>query len=120
MSVGDEDVPLVMPDSEVISEVEMGLAKLLSLFTQLLVSVPLENNLMSEADENMVLQSLLNIEWMSNISTKMDLMRVFVLSDLKVSEDMVGFYAQDEQNFVWEYQGGTGISGISTAIELSS
>ncbi|KAI3965656.1 hypothetical protein MKX01_010613 [Papaver californicum] len=56
-----------MPDSEVISEVEMGLAKLLS-------------DLMSEADENMVLQSLLNIEWMSNISTKMDLMRVFVLS----------------------------------------
>ncbi|KAI3981297.1 hypothetical protein MKX01_004561 [Papaver californicum] len=68
-----------MPDSEIISEVEMGLAKMILLFTQLLVFVPLESDLMSEADENMFLQSLLNIEWMSNISTKMDLMRVFCI-----------------------------------------
>ncbi|KAI3867313.1 hypothetical protein MKW98_001747 [Papaver atlanticum] len=85
MLVADEDMPLVVADSEVISEVEMGLSRLLLLFTELLVSVPLESGIISEADENMVLQSLLDIEWMCNMLSKMELMRVFVSSWFNVS-----------------------------------
>ncbi|MCL7029507.1 hypothetical protein MKW94_011906 [Papaver nudicaule] len=80
MLVADEDIPLVIADSEVISELETGLSKLLLVFTELLVSVPLESDLMSDADENTVLQSLLDIEWMCNMLSKMELMRVFVSS----------------------------------------
>ncbi|KAI3850519.1 hypothetical protein MKW92_002195 [Papaver armeniacum] len=100
MLVADEDMPLVVADSEVISEVEMGLSRLLLLFTELLVSVPLESGIMSEADENMVLQSLLDIEWMCNMLTKMELMRVFVSSWFNVSCKVLSAIEVEKFDFV--------------------
>ncbi|KAI3950287.1 hypothetical protein MKX01_042359 [Papaver californicum] len=100
MLVADEDMPLVISDSEVLSELEMGLSKLLLLFTELLVSVPLESNLMTEADENMAWQSLLDIEWMCNMFSKMELMRTFVLCWFNVSCKVLSAIEGEKFDFI--------------------
>ncbi|KAI3977722.1 hypothetical protein MKX01_009607 [Papaver californicum] len=88
MLVADEDMQLVIADSEVI------------LFTELLVSVQLDSGIMSVADENMVLQSLLDIEWMCNMLSKMDLMRVFVSSWFSVSSKILSAIEGEKFDFI--------------------
>ncbi|PIA48872.1 hypothetical protein AQUCO_01300045v1 [Aquilegia coerulea] len=98
----DEDTPLITADEEVKSEVRMGLSNMLSVFTNELSSLLLDSNISSEAAENEVLQSLLNLDWMCNILPKMDLLRDFVFSWVENSNHVLAI-VQDKKfdSIIW-------------------
>ncbi|XP_043689423.1 BTB/POZ domain-containing protein At3g05675-like isoform X3 [Telopea speciosissima] len=85
MLVEDEDMPLVTADGEVKSEVRMSLSKMFSKFEKELGSLLLESDLTAAA-EDIVLQSLSDLEWMCNILPKMDLLKDFVSNWIDVSD----------------------------------
>ncbi|XP_042481393.1 BTB/POZ domain-containing protein At3g05675-like isoform X2 [Macadamia integrifolia] len=95
MLVEDEDMPLVTADGEVKSEVRMGLSKMFSNFEKELASLLLESDL-SVAAENVVLQSLSDLEWMCNVLPKMDLLKDFVSNWMDASGYVLGVF-QDKK-----------------------
>lgn len=102
MLVEDEDTPLITADVDLQSEVRIGLSKILTLFTKELNSLMSDSNPSSEAAENQVLHSLVDLEWMFSILPKMDLLRDFVLAWVEIS-DFVLRVVQDNKfdSIIW-------------------
>lgn len=90
MLAADADTPLITADDEVKSVVKMGLSKICSSFEKELSSLLLESDLTSETAEDKIRQCLLDIEWMSNILPKMDLMKEFVTNWTEISDKILG------------------------------
>ncbi|XP_031262727.1 BTB/POZ domain-containing protein At3g05675-like [Pistacia vera] len=89
MLAEDADTPLVTADDEVKSVVKMGLSKVCSSFEKELSSLLLESDLTSETAEDKIMLCLSDIEWMSNILLKMNLMNEFVLNWTEISDKIL-------------------------------
>ncbi|XP_057510633.1 BTB/POZ domain-containing protein At3g05675-like [Actinidia eriantha] len=83
----DEDTPLVTGDEEVKTEVRTGLSKICLSFEKDLSCLLLEtdSDLVTEAAENRIMQSLSDLEWICSIIPKMDLMKDFVANWAEIS-----------------------------------
>ncbi|KAI3727785.1 hypothetical protein L6452_16405 [Arctium lappa] len=84
----DEEIPLVIADEEVKSESKKGLANICSLFDKELSC--LLSQTYEEATEKRVMQSLLDLGWICNILSKMDLMKEFVDQWIDFSNRVIG------------------------------
>ncbi|XP_026402070.1 BTB/POZ domain-containing protein At3g05675-like [Papaver somniferum] len=96
MLVEDEDAPLVIVDDEVRAEMKIGISTIFSLFEKEMSSFPHEVAFRSEKAESKVLRILLDIEWMSSIVPKMDLMMEFISTWIDVSDNILRII-QDEK-----------------------
>ncbi|KAL5984531.1 hypothetical protein ACLOJK_018636 [Asimina triloba] len=89
MLMEDEDLPLITTDDDVKAVVEIGLAKLFSVFESELNSLLDKFDHTLDVAESEVLQSLSDLEWMCNILPKMDMMKDFVCSWANVSVNVL-------------------------------
>lgn len=86
----DEDTPLITVDDEVKSVVKKGLSFMFSSFESKLSSLLNESDLASDTAEVDILQGLSDLDWMSNILPKMELMKDFVSTWAETSENILG------------------------------
>ncbi|EEF43415.1 BTB/POZ domain-containing protein At3g05675 [Ricinus communis] len=96
----DEDTPLVTADDEVKSVVRMGLSKIFSSFEKQLSSLLLDFDLVSEAADAKILQTLSDLQWMCNILPKMDLMKEFVSNWVDISGKVLGVTEDNKLDYV--------------------
>ncbi|KAJ4711830.1 BTB/POZ domain-containing protein [Melia azedarach] len=85
----DADTPLVTADDEVKSVMKTGFFKIFSSFVKELSFLLLESDLTSATVENKILQSLSDVEWISNILPKMELMKEFVSNWVEISDKVL-------------------------------
>ncbi|KAL5998113.1 hypothetical protein ACLOJK_009048 [Asimina triloba] len=95
MLMEDEDLPLITTDDDVKAVVEIGLAKLFSVFEFELNSLLDKFDHTFDVTESEVLQSLSDLEWMCNVLPKMD-MKGFVCSWKNVSVNVLSI-VQDKK-----------------------
>lgn len=95
----DEGMPLVTADNEVKSVAKLGLSKIFSSFEKQLSSLLLD----SQPEENEVLHSLADLEWMCNIIPKMDLLKDFVSYWTEISTNVLEVVEDEKLNSsMWE------------------
>uniref|UniRef100_A0A1D1YQ06 BTB/POZ domain-containing protein At3g05675 n=1 Tax=Anthurium amnicola TaxID=1678845 RepID=A0A1D1YQ06_9ARAE len=96
MLMEDEETPLLMVDEDVRSEVKKGLSKMFSTFDVELGSLAVDFDHSPEASEQKVLQSLIDLEWSSNILPKMDLMTEFVTHWTQISGNLLSIVQNEK------------------------
>lgn len=93
----DGDTPLIILDEDVQFEVKTVVSKLFSTFEIELSLLSSRFDESSEVAEKIILQKLTDIEWISCILPKMDLMKEFVLYWVHVSGNVLGII--DDQKY---------------------
>ncbi|KAL9434647.1 hypothetical protein AB3S75_029320 [Citrus x aurantiifolia] len=89
MLTKDAETPLVTADDEVKSVMKMGLSQICSSFEKGLSSLLLEPDLTSGTLEDKIMHGVSDVEWISNILPKMDLMKDFVSSWAEISSKIL-------------------------------
>ncbi|KAD3641416.1 hypothetical protein R6Q59_003996 [Mikania micrantha] len=84
----DEEIPLMIADEEVKAESKKGLMNICAAFDKDLSCLVLQND--DESAEKRVMQSLLDLSWICNILSKMDLMKEFVDQWIDFSTRVIG------------------------------
>lgn len=89
MLTKDAETPLVTADDEVKSVMKMGLSQICSSFEKGLSSLLLESDLTSGTSEDKIMHRVSDVEWISNILPKMDLMKDFVSNWAEISNKIL-------------------------------
>ncbi|KAI4303883.1 hypothetical protein MLD38_039467 [Melastoma candidum] len=101
----DEDMALVAVDEEVKSLVWKGLSEVFSSFKRMLSSLIPEAALAPGPTEVQVVNALMDLEWMSNILPKINLMKEFVTLWLEISSDILGVIEDPRLgSLLWRYK----------------
>lgn len=89
MLTKDSETPLVTADDEVKSVMKMGLSQICSSFEKGLSSLLLESDLTLGTSEDKIMHRVSDVEWISNILPKMDLMKDFVSNWAEISNKIL-------------------------------
>lgn len=108
MLAEDEETPLVAVDEEVKSEMKAGLAKMFAMFKAQLSSLALDSDQTTEAAEQRVLQSIMDLDWICNILSKMELMTDFISGFASISDHVLAVVKDDRY--------GSGLWGIKVRL----
>lgn len=96
MLLEDDDTPGVIVDEDVRSEVRTGLNKMLANFEAELSVIP-------EASEQRVVQSLVDLDWMCGILSKMEMMMDFVTGWAAISDKVLAAVQDEKYSLsLWE------------------
>ncbi|XP_020112768.1 BTB/POZ domain-containing protein At3g05675-like [Ananas comosus] len=98
MLLEDEDTPLVVTDEDVKSEVQAGLEKMFTTFKNGLESLPFEFDRSPEQAEQRVLYDLADLEWISNVLPKIEMMKDFVSSWIEISQYVIAVVQGEKYN----------------------
>lgn len=94
----DADTSLVITDDEVKSVLRMGLSRTCASFQTDLSSLLLESDLTSQVNEDKLLRTLSDLEWICSLLPKMNLMKDFVSNWIEISGNVLKVIEDEKLN----------------------
>ncbi|CAK9310855.1 unnamed protein product [Citrullus colocynthis] len=94
----DADASLVITDDEVKSVLKTGLFRTCASFERELSSLLLDSDLASQANEDKILRTLSDLEWICTLLPKMNLMKDFVSNWIEISGNVLKVIEDEKLN----------------------